>query len=252
MRIVIFGANGGTGRLLTQQALDAGDDVVAVTRNPAQFPVGGNRLEVSATDVLDRWETARVITRADAVLSTVGVPFSRKPINIYSAGIASITEGMGRYGVKRLVAVSSSATNPTHHADGGFLLNRVMQPMIARTIGRTTYADMRLMEDHLRRSSLDWTVLRPGGLFDATERTEYELAEDRSDRIFTSRADLAAALLAQVDSSEWIGRFVAVNTTSGAPSILQMIRREAFATHRPDRGPTGPTTRHPTTEGETR
>ncbi len=231
MRIVIFGANGQTGRLLTGQAIDAGHDVVAVTRNVAGFPVESSRLRVAAADVHDRAATARAIDGADVVLSTLGVPFSRKPITIYSDGIASITEGMAKHGVKRLVVVSSSGATPTSHADGGFLLNRVMQPMISRTIGKTTYADMRRMEAHLCESSLEWTVLRPGGLFDAAKASDYELAENRSERIFTSRADLAAALLALGTSREWFGRFVAVNTTTGAPTLLQMIRREAFGSH---------------------
>lgn len=231
MRIVIFGASGGTGRLLTRQALDSGHDVVAVTRNATTFPVTGTRFRIATADVLNRHETARAIKGADAVLSTLGVPFSRKPINLYSDGIASITEGMAKYGVKRLVAVSSSAAEPATHADGGFLLNRVLQPIITHTIGRTTYADMRRMEAHLGETSLDWTVLRPGGLFDAPAPSDYELTENRSERIFTSRADLAAALLEQAGSRDWIGSFVAVNTTVGAPTVLQMIRREAFGSH---------------------
>ena len=36
MRIVIFGANGPTGRLLTRLSLTAGYDTVAVTRQPGQ------------------------------------------------------------------------------------------------------------------------------------------------------------------------------------------------------------------------
>ena len=39
MRIVIFGANGPTGRILTKQALDVGHTVVAVTRHPEAFPL---------------------------------------------------------------------------------------------------------------------------------------------------------------------------------------------------------------------
>ncbi|HAM26149.1 MAG TPA: NAD-dependent epimerase, partial [Microbacteriaceae bacterium] len=37
MKIVIFGANGPTGRLVTAQALAAGHSVTAFTRHPAQF-----------------------------------------------------------------------------------------------------------------------------------------------------------------------------------------------------------------------
>ena len=39
MRIAVFGANGLTGRLLTEQALAAGHEVAAVTRRPAGFPI---------------------------------------------------------------------------------------------------------------------------------------------------------------------------------------------------------------------
>ena len=39
MRIVVFGANGPTGRLLTAQAVERGHEVAAVTRRPAGFPL---------------------------------------------------------------------------------------------------------------------------------------------------------------------------------------------------------------------
>lgn len=227
MRIVIFGANGATGRLLTRQAVDADHSVVAVTRNPRVFPIEHPRLTVVEGDVHDRRATAEAMVGAEVVLSALGVPFSRKPISVYSDGIASIAEAMDKHGLTRVVVVSSAGTEPRRHADGGFLLNRVMQPVVTRTIGKTTYADMRAMEQFLRASSLEWTVLRPGGLFDAEAVSDYELREDHSDRVFTSRTDLAAGILAQATGRDWIRRCVAVNTVQGAPTLLQMFRREA-------------------------
>ena len=231
MRIVLFGANGGTGRLLVRQALAAGHEVVAVTRRPDAFRITHERLSVTGADVYDGAAVDRVILGADAVLSSLGVPFGRKPITLYSVGTANIVNAMSHRGVKRLVTVSSSATEPSYHADGGFLLNRIMQPLVTATIGKTTYADMRVMERYLRVSDLDWTVMRPSGLFDAPTVSAYQLHEDRADGIFTSRADLAASMLAQLDDSAWIGKFVAVTTSEGAPTLLQMMRREAFGSH---------------------
>ena len=49
--------------------------------------------------------------------------------------------------------VSSSATEPHHHAEGGFLMNRVLQPMLTATIGKSTYADMRRMEELVREAT---------------------------------------------------------------------------------------------------
>jgi putative NADH-flavin reductase len=42
MKSVIFGANGPTGRLATSCALAAGHTVVAVTRQPREFPIQGH------------------------------------------------------------------------------------------------------------------------------------------------------------------------------------------------------------------
>ena len=53
MRMVIFGANGQTGRQLTEQALAAGHDVAAVTRRPAEFPITHDRLAIVEADVHD-------------------------------------------------------------------------------------------------------------------------------------------------------------------------------------------------------
>jgi putative NADH-flavin reductase len=228
MRITVFGANGATGRLLTGQALAAGYEVTAVTRQPAGFPVRHERLTVTGADVHDPGAVSRAVEGAGAVLSVLGVPFTRRPVDVYSTGTGSIAAAMSRHGVKRLAVLSSSATQPHHHADGGFLLNRVLQPLLTATIGKTTYQDMRRMEDLLRASDLDWTVMRPSGLFDAAGVTQYELHEDQAPGIFTSRPDLAASLLEQVTDTQFIRKAVAVTTSEGAPTLLQMLRREAF------------------------
>src|SRR5947208_2146768 len=86
MRIAVFGANGPTGRLLTQQSLDAGHDTIAVTRHPETFPVHAPRLRVVGGDVLDQDAVDRVVEGSDAVLSALGVPFGKAPVEVYSRG----------------------------------------------------------------------------------------------------------------------------------------------------------------------
>lgn len=228
MRITVFGAHGLTGTLLARQALAAGHALTAATRRPAEFPITHPNLTVVRADARDPDAVDHAIEGADAVLSTLGVPFSRKPIDVYSAGAANMIAAMSRRGVKRLIVVSSSATEPHHHAEGGFLLNRILQPMVTQTIGKTTYADMRRMEDLIRRSDLDWTIMRPSGLFDGAEPTHYALHEDQAPGVFTSRADLAASMLAQAADTRYVRKIVAVTTSEGAPTLLQMMRREAF------------------------
>lgn len=227
MRIAVFGANGPTGRLLTARALDAGHDVVAATRRPESFPLVHDRLEVRAVDVHDAPAVADTVAGCDAVLSTLGVPFTRRPITTYSAGVRAIEAAMHQHGLKRLVVVSSSATYPHHHADGGFLLNRVMQPLVTRTIGRTTYEDMRRMEEQVRASDLAWTIVRPSGLFDSDVVSDYHVYEDESPGVFTARIDLAAAMLAELDGDAHVEKAIAVTTSADTPTLWQMFRAEA-------------------------
>lgn len=229
MRISIFGANGPTGRLLTDQALAAGHEVAAVTRKPESFPLHHDRLDVIGADVLDPEGVEQAVAGRDAVLSVLGVPFGKDEIDTYSRGVATIVAAMDRHGVRRLAVVSSSAVDPHPYPDAGFLFNRVLQPYVTNVLGRTLYDDMRRMENLVRASDLDWTIVRPSGLYDLPEVTDYTLVEGRADGRYTARGDLAASLLRVLGDRRYIGQTLGVVTTVDNPSMLQVIRREAFS-----------------------
>ncbi|MFX0574770.1 NAD(P)-dependent oxidoreductase [Nocardia nepalensis] len=231
MRIIVFGANGPTGRLLTGQALAAGHDVVAVTRRPDEFPIGHDRLTVFGGDVHQPDSVDTAVAGADAVLSALGVPYSKEPITTYSEGIRHIIAAMRRHGVRRIAAVSSSAVDPKHYSEAGFLFNRVLQPYIVRVMGKTLYDDMRRMEALLVASDLDWTVVRPGGLYELPTVTDYTMVEGHADHRYTARVDLAAALLRLAEEDRFARKIVSVVTTTDNPSLFQLIRTEALGKH---------------------
>ena len=80
MNIVVFGANGGTGRLLVGQALDAGHTVTAVTRHPDAFPLTHESLTVLAADVYDPDSIKAALRDRQVVLpglGTVALPLHR-------------------------------------------------------------------------------------------------------------------------------------------------------------------------------
>ncbi len=231
MHIAVFGAHGKTGQLLTQQALAEGHAVTAVTRHPETFPLRHQRLQVMRADVFDLASVEHAIAGQDAVLSTLGVPFSRKPITVYSQGTAQIVQAMTRHGVRRLVCVSSSATDPRtryHDTGGGFLFERILKPIIINTLGRTTYEDMQKMEALVMNSQLEWVIVRPSGLFETDSITDYRVAETSIRGQFTSRADLADCMLQQLTSDRFLRKAVAVATFSARPNLLQFVGGEAF------------------------
>jgi putative NADH-flavin reductase len=228
MRLAVFGANGPTGRLLTQLALDEDHDVVAFTRRPETFPIQHQRLEVAAGDVHDPAVVASAIDGTNAVVSTLGVPFAKAPITVYSDGMANITAGMHAAGIKRLVCVSSSVMGPHPEPLGGFVFEKIMQPYVVNKLGKTVYDDMRRMEAMVSESDLAWTIVRPSGLFEAPAVSEYEVAIDHIGYRFTARIDLADCLLRQALDDTYIRCAIAVATTSAKPSMLKLIWQEGI------------------------
>lgn len=225
MKLVVFGANGATGRLLTQQAIEAGHEVTAVTRHADAFPLSHERLRVVRGDALDLASVKDAVAGQDAVISTLGVPYTRRPITIYSRSMANIIEAMHDQGVRRVIAVTSSALESP--GTNGFLLEKILQPIIANTLGRTTYQDMRKMEALLRDSDLDWTVVRSNGLFAGDGVTPYEVAEGHITGKFTAREDLADLLLKEAERGDHVRKAIAIATREGTPSFFKFLLTEA-------------------------
>lgn len=180
-------------------------------------------------DVLDAGAVDAAVADRDAVLSALGAPAGRKPISTYSLGTANLIAAMTHHRVRRLAVVSSVGLDPHHYSDGGFLFNRVLLPYVTRVVAKTQYDDMRRMEAQVRESDLDWTIVRPSGLYHLPSVTDYTVVEGHADGRFTARVDLAASLLALLDDDRHVGRTVSVITTADNPTLLRWIRREALA-----------------------
>jgi uncharacterized protein YbjT (DUF2867 family) len=228
MKIAVFGANGPTGRLLTQLALGEDHDVVAFTRHADAFPIEHRGLEVAAGDVHDAAAVGSAITGTDAVLSTLGVPFAKTPITVYSEGVTNIIAGMHAAGVKRLATVSSSAVSPHPEPLGGFIFEKIIQPYVVNKLGKTLYDDMRRMEAIVSASDLAWTIVRASGLFEAPAVSAYGIAIDHIGHRFTARIDLADCLLRQALGNTWVRSTIAVATPNAKPSILKLIWQEGI------------------------
>jgi putative NADH-flavin reductase len=228
MRLAVFGANGPTGRLLTQLALDEDHDVVAFTRHPDAFPIEHQRLEIAAGDIHDAATVASAIDGTDAVVSTLGVPFAKTPVTVYSDGATNIISGMHAAGIKRLVCVTSSAVDPYPEPLGGFVFEKIMQPYVVNKLGKTVYDDMRRMEAMVSASDLAWTIVRPSGLFEAPTVSAYDIAIDHIGYRFTARIDLADCLLRQALGDTFVRSTIAVATPSANPSMLKLIWQEGI------------------------
>lgn len=226
MKLCVFGASGPVGRAVVGQALDAGHDVIAVTRRPDSFGLSGPRLRIFAADVLDVSAVEEAIAGADAVISTVGALPSRKPVTTYSAGTRNMIQAMSAQGLRRVVCVSSKELDEAGTRDEP-LLYRFIFARLLGLVNHTIYADMRRMEGLLRDSDRDWTIIRPAGLFAADQVSEYRRPSGHEPGVSTSTADIADALISEATENLNVGKTLQVLTDTGKPPYLLLLIRQA-------------------------
>jgi putative NADH-flavin reductase len=193
MKIALFGATGGTGRQIIRQACDAGHEVTAVVRDPARLTQSHPHLTVLRADVMDPAAIGPAISGRDAVVSALGSRDGRVPTTICTDSATSITQAMHTEGVQRLVVVSAG----TLTTDGDKPLTRLILKPVLGTVFKHTIADKRRMEDLIRASGLEWTIVRPPRLTNGPRTGAYRSAINRNVRGATrvSRADLADCIL---------------------------------------------------------
>jgi putative NADH-flavin reductase len=219
MKLTVFAATGGIGRQVLGQALAAGHDVTAVARNPSSLP---KTVRAVAADLaaVDPAALEPAVAGADAVLSGLG-PRSRSDAGIASLGTRAIVQAMQATGVRRVVAVSAAPVAivaspgrpdpPRHDPGDGFLMRHLVAPALVAAL-RDVYADLALMEDVLRDSGLDWTVVRPPRLTDRPPTGRYRTAIGRNLRhgFLVARADVAHLMLDVLDRPETVGQALGV------------------------------------------
>lgn len=202
MDVTVFGAAGPTGIWICREALRAGHRVRAVSRRTDPLPIPpAVQLTQACADVVSGAGVDDAVEGADAVLSALGVAYTRRSVSVYSAGTQAIIDALRSVGRgKRLVVVSSGLTYPPPHGSG-FIPDNIVFPLLRNVVGRTLYADMRRMEEILRQSDdIAWTIMRPARLFDSPSVSAYQLDIDNPSQGYTARADLAAAMVAELDA----------------------------------------------------
>jgi uncharacterized protein YbjT (DUF2867 family) len=159
MRVTVFGATGRIGGQVVAQALDAGHKVTAVVRDRARLAHRHPYLDVLVVPGLtDPEPLLPALDGSDAAISGVG-PASPRDTRVASSTVRVILAALDRAGVRRFVAVSASPVGPV--PDGDSWRNRRILYPVMRTVLRAVYADLAVMEEEIRRSRTDWTVVRP-------------------------------------------------------------------------------------------
>ena len=188
-KIVVLGANGGIGRQALEIALKQGHSVTAILRTPATLLLTHPNLIVVKGDIMkpETWE--KYLENKDVVISAIGAT-SRKETTLYSQGARNLLNAMKKTGANRVFFISASGleVNPSHS-----LFIRLVTTYVLQRLLKNMYADLNKMEQLVKESDLNWTILRPPRLTNAPFTGRYRFATNSFLKagLSISRADLA-------------------------------------------------------------
>ena len=217
-RIVVFGATGAIGGLITQEALGRGDTVVGVARDPSKLAISDPHYTAVAGDITNLDDFKRITQGADAVIISVLDSGKNAPENSVSALAAKVAV-QAYTGVARSPHIIEIGAAPTmkYETQQAILENVHLPPgspmygiILGHLVALETY----------RASHIRWTVLTPPlhiqgwtlGAPPQPHRTgKYrvsttELVSDANGQSAIDVADLAVAAVDEAEHPRFIGK----------------------------------------------
>ena len=160
MKVTVFGATGARGRLVVDDLLEAGHDVVAYVRNPDKVPPHWptDRVHIVVGAITDPAAVDDAVRRGQAVISTLGPDMSRKATGLpLVEGTRLIVTSMQRHQIQRFIGMATpSVLDPRDR--------RTLQPrvstLLARTFLRRAYDEIVGMSKIIMSSDRTWTIVR--------------------------------------------------------------------------------------------
>ncbi|XP_074587665.1 uncharacterized protein At2g34460, chloroplastic [Curcuma longa] len=166
-KVFVAGSTGRTGRRIVEQLISRGYGVRAgaldLDKARNSLPRDPN-VEFVRADVTEGSEQlAEAIGDADAVICATGFRYSWDifaPWKVDNFGTVNLVEACRKIGVNRFILVSSILVN-------GAAMGQILNPayIVLNVFGLTLIAKLQA-EQYIRRSGINYTIIRPGGLRD--------------------------------------------------------------------------------------
>lgn len=208
MKIVVFGASGGTGLRVVEQALEAEHTVTAFVRTPSRISMRHPGLTLFQGDVMDAAAVEKAIAGQDAVVSTLGS--TRPPVPAMMETAASnILAAMKKHGVRRIVSTTGAGIRQLEDKPKlmdhliGALLN-----LLAKEVVLDSATNVKLIQS----SDRDWTIVRFPRLMDGAHTGKYRVGYvDKDSSTQFSRADGADFVLKELVEKKWLRKLPLVS-----------------------------------------
>ena len=192
MKILIVGATGATGRLLTKELLDRGETVKVIVRSPDRLPAavrGHENLEVIQASLLELSdaELAQYVQGCDAVASCLGHNLNLKglfgpPRRLVTDAARRLCEAVRANAPDKPVKYVLMNTTGNWNRDldepmtfGERIVTGLLRLVLPPQADNEQAADFLRTGGGQNDAMIEWAAVRPDGLIDEDEVTPYEV-----------------------------------------------------------------------------
>ncbi|KAL3739555.1 hypothetical protein ACJRO7_020896 [Eucalyptus globulus] len=222
--VFVAGATGATGKRIVDQLLAKGFAVKAgvrdVDRARAAFPQNNPALQIVKADVTEGSEklAEAIGSDSEAVICATGFRpgwdlFA--PWKVDNFGTVNLVEACRKLGVNRFILISSILVN-------GAAMGQLLNPayIFLNVFGLTLVAKLQA-EQHIRRSGINYTIVRPGGL--RNEPPKGNIVMEPEDTLYEgsiSRDQVAEVAVEALNHPESSYKVVEIVAREDAPKCL--------------------------------
>jgi len=196
MKIIVFGANGKTGRIVIEKALQDGHEVSAFVRDKSKLQMEQSGLTIIEGQATNLAEVEQAIAGHDLVISCLGSDKGMKKTTILHEMTKNIVAAMKKHNVSRIIYMASAGVDKEIPG----LTGKMVMKMLANPL-----ADHSNAIAEIKSAGLTYTIARPMGLTDKPATGQYREAmtgipeKGRS----ISRADVADFIVRAITDKKY-------------------------------------------------
>jgi len=198
MNIAVIAANGRSGKIFVERALAAGHSVRAGIYNTNTLRQHPN-LSIMTCDATKESDLTNLINGQDAVISFIGHVKGSQP-HVQADAMRTLVSAMTRQHIMRVVSLTGTGVRLPK--DRITFVDRILNLSI-QLVDPIRVQDGKDHVDVLKRSNLEWTVLRVLKLQN-TKPSPFRLRENGPTKWYVSREDVASATLEVLEQDSFI------------------------------------------------
>jgi putative NADH-flavin reductase len=208
MNITIIGASAGIGLEAVKRGLDRNHSITTLSRSGIEIEEKKS-LNVILGDATNKADLLSSIQNADAIIVTLGTSKNMNATTLFSDFAQLMVEihKENKIDIPFIFVTGFGAGESKNYVPW-------LVKMFLKYFLKDVYADKTKMEEFITNSDLNWTVVRPGRLFDKELTEKYRIENKLFKGINVggiNRADVADFLIKQAEKQTELKKYIAIS-----------------------------------------